>query len=142
MPLLSGKTALIFGVANKYSIAWGIARMLHQQGCEVGFSYAMPELAKRVRPLAESVGAKLIMEADVTDDAALDRVFAQAAETYGTLDAVVHSIAFAPREELSGRFVDTSRAGFSTALEISAYSLVSLAQRVAPLMPSGGPSSP
>jgi len=138
MSLFSGKTALIFGVANKYSIAWGIARALHEHGAEVGFSYAMPELERRVRPLAESVGARLIAEADVTDDAALDRVFEQAAQTYGTLDVLIHSIAYAERADLAGRFVDTSRAGFRTALEISAYSLVALARRAEPLMPHGG----
>ncbi len=138
MALLSGKKALIFGVANKYSIAWGIAQMLHAQGCEVGFSYAMPELERRVRPLAQSVGAKLIDEADVTDDAALDRVFARAADVYGSLDIVIHSIAFAERQDLAGRFVETSRDGFKRALEISAYSLAALAQRAEPLMAGGG----
>lgn len=138
MPLLSGKKALIFGVANKYSIAWGIAQALHAEGCEVGFSYAIPDLERRVRPLAERVGARLTLEADVTDDAALDRVFATAAEVYGTLDILIHSIAFAPRDELGGRFLHTTRGGFRTALEISAYSLVALAQRAAPLMSQGG----
>ncbi|HEC21759.1 MAG TPA: SDR family oxidoreductase, partial [Chloroflexi bacterium] len=138
MGLLEGKTALIFGVANKYSIAWGIAQALHAEGAELAFSYAIPQLERRVRPLAESVGARLIEECDVTDDTAIDRVFEKVKETYGTIDILVHSIAYAEREDLDGRFVDTSRAGFKTALEISAYSLVALAQRAEPLMPDGG----
>ncbi len=138
MGLLDGKTALIFGVANKYSIAWGIAQALHAQGAQVGFSYGIPELERRVRPLAESVDAKLIEECNVADDMAIDRVFEKAKQTYGTLDVLVHSVAFAERQDLDGRFVDTSRAGFKTALEISAYSLVALAQRAEKLMPSGG----
>ncbi len=138
MGLFAGKKALIFGVANKYSIAWGIAQALHAEGAEVGFSYAAPDLERRVRPLAESVGAKLIEECSVTDDSAIDRVFEKAQQVYGTIDVLIHSIAFAERDDLSGRFVDTSRSGFKTALEISAYSLVALAQRAEKLMPSGG----
>lgn len=138
MGLLEGKTALIFGVANKYSIAWGISQVMHREGAELAFSYAGPKLERRVRPLAESVGAKLIEECDVTDDAAIDRVFEKVADTYGTIDILVHAIAFAEREDLDGRFVDTSRSGFKTALEVSAYSLVALTQRAEPLMPNGG----
>ncbi len=138
MGLFDGKTALIFGVANKYSIAWGIAQQLHAQGAELAFSYAIPELEKRVRPLAESVGAKVIEECDVTDDAAIDRVFEKVRDVHGTIDVLIHAIAFAERQDLDGRFVDTSRAGFKKALEISAYSLVALAQRAEPLMPNGG----
>jgi enoyl-[acyl-carrier protein] reductase I len=138
MGLLEGKTGLIFGVANHRSIAWGIAQALHAEGCELGFSYAIPELEERVRPLAESVGAKLIMEADVSDDAAIERVFGAAKETYGTLDILVHSIAYARREDLEGRFLDTSREGFRLALDVSAYSLVALTRAAVPLMPNGG----
>jgi enoyl-[acyl-carrier protein] reductase I len=138
MGLFEGKTALIFGVANKNSIAWGIAQALHREGCELAFSYAIPQLEERVRPLAESVGAKLIEECDVTDDAAIARVFAKVKDTYGTLDALVHAIAYAEREDLDGRFVDTSRQGFKTALEVSAYSLVALTCAAEPLMPNGG----
>lgn len=138
MGLYSGKKALVFGVANKYSIAWGIAQALHAEGAEVGFSYAIPELERRVRPLAESLGAKLVEECDVTDDDAIDRVCDKAREVYGTLDVLVHSIAYAEREDLTGRFVDTGRSGFRTALEISAYSLVALARRAEKLMPDGG----
>jgi enoyl-[acyl-carrier protein] reductase I len=138
MGLLEGKTALIFGVANEYSIAWGIAQRLHDEGADLAFSYAIPQLEKRVRPLAESVGAQVIEEADVTDDAAIDRVFDKVAEAHGTIDVLIHAVAYAEREDLDGRFVDTSREGFKTALEISAYSLVALAQRAEKLMPDGG----
>ena len=138
MGMLEGKTALVFGVANKYSIAWGIAQALHAQGADLAFSYAMEKLERRVRPLAESVGSDFIEECDVTDDAALDAVFEKVEEQFGTIDILVHSIAFAEREDLTGRFIDTSREGFKTALEISAYSLVSLAQRAEPLMSEGG----
>ena len=137
MGLLEGKTALICGVANKHSIAWGIAEALHAQGAELSFSYGMERLERRVRPLAESVGARLIEQCDVTDDAALDRLFAQVAATYGQIDILIHAVAYAEREDLSGRFVDTSRTGFRTALEVSAYSLVALARRAEPLMPPG-----
>lgn len=138
MGLLDGKTALVFGVANKYSIAWGIAQALHAQGAEVGFSYGAERLEKRVRPLAESLGAKFIKLCDVTDDAAIDQVFEQAEHVYGSIDILIHSIAFAEREDLEGEFVNTSRQGWRTALEVSAYSLVALARRAQDLMPNGG----
>jgi enoyl-[acyl-carrier protein] reductase I len=138
MGLLDGKTALVVGVANKSSIAWGIAQALHQEGARLGFSYAAPELERRVRPLAESVDAKLIEECDATEDAALDRLFERVERVFGSLDVLVHAIAFAPHEELAERFLDTSREGFHTALDVSAYSLVALAHRAAPLMPAGG----
>ncbi len=138
MGLFDGKTALIFGVANERSIAWGIAQALHREGCELAFSYGVPVLEKRVRPLAESVNAKLIEECDVSDDAAIERVFARVKETYGTIDALVHAVAFADRDDLTGRFADTSREGFKMALDISAYSLVALTRAAEPLMPDGG----
>jgi enoyl-[acyl-carrier protein] reductase I len=137
MDLFKNKTALIFGIANKNSIAWGITEALHAEGAEIGVSYAIPSLEKRVRPLADSVGAKLIEECDVTNDAAIDRVFEKVKETYGSIDVLVHSVAFAERDDLTGRFVDTSRTGFRTALEISAYSLVALARCAEPLMGAG-----
>ena len=136
--LFEGKTALIFGVANKYSIAWGIARALHEQGAGLAFTYGMDKLERRVRPLAESLGADFVEECDVTSDDAIDSVFDRAKARYGKIDILVHSIAFAEREDLTGRFVNTRRSGFATALEISAYSLVALAQRAEPLMPDGG----
>jgi enoyl-[acyl-carrier protein] reductase I len=130
-----GKRALIFGVANERSIAWGIARALHGAGCrDFAFTYAGEVLEKRVRPLAESVDAKLILPCDVThDDQVAETVNAVAAQWDG-LDILVHSIAFAQRADLEGRFVDTSRAGFLTALDISAYSLVLLTRHFAPLL--------
>jgi enoyl-[acyl-carrier protein] reductase I len=138
MGLHDGKTALIFGVANKHSIAWGIARALHAQGARIALSYASQRLERRVRPLAESIDAELIAECDVTDDDALDRTFAQVGEAFGSIDVLVHAIAYAEREDLDGRFIATSRQGFRTALEVSVYSLVALARRVEPLMPTGG----
>lgn len=138
MGLFEGKTVLAFGLANKNSIAWGIIQAMHEQGAEIAISYAIPQLEKRVRPLAEQVNAKVVEECDVTDDAAIDRMFKVVENTYGTIDVLVHAVAFAEREDLDGRFIDTSRDGFKTALEISAYSLVSLAQRAEKLMPDGG----
>jgi enoyl-[acyl-carrier protein] reductase I len=138
MGLFEGKRGLIFGVANKNSIAWGIAQALAEEGAELGFSYAGEVLQKRVTPLAETVGSGFIEECDVTDDAAIDELFEKAGDHFGGLDFLVHSIAFAPREDLGGRFVDTSREGFRLALDISCYSLVALAKRAVPLMSQGG----
>jgi enoyl-[acyl-carrier protein] reductase I len=138
MGSFEGKRGLIFGVANKNSIAWGIAQALAEEGAELGFSYAGEVLQKRVTPLAEAVGSNFIEECDVTDDAAIDCLFEKAEKHFGSLDFLVHSIAFAPREDLGGRFVDTSREGFRLALDISCYSLVALAKRAVPLMSEGG----
>jgi enoyl-[acyl-carrier protein] reductase I len=138
MGQLAGKTALIFGVANDHSIAWGIAKAFHAESAKVAFSYGVPTLEKRVRPLAESVGADFIELCDVTDDAQIEAVFAQAKERLGTIDILVHAIAYANREDLAGRFVDTSRAGFALANDISVYSLLALARAARPLMPNGG----
>lgn len=138
MGLFAGKQGLVFGVANKDSIAWGISKALHDEGATLGFSYAGEVLKKRVTPLAESIGSTFVEEADVTDDAAIDAVFARAADTFGTLDFLVHCIAFAPREALGGRFHATERDHFRVALDISCYSLIALARRARPLMPNGG----
>ena len=138
MGLFEGKKGLIFGVANKNSIAWGIAEALHQEGADLGFSYAGEILEKRVNPLAASVGSTFVEECDVSDDAAIDAVFAKAKAHFGTIDFLVHCVAFAPREALSGRFVDTDRESFRVALDISCYSLVALAARAKDLMPDGG----
>jgi enoyl-[acyl-carrier protein] reductase I len=138
MGLFSGKKGLVFGVANKNSIAWGIAQALHAEGAELGFSYAGEILKKRVEPLAESIGATFVEECDVTDDDAIDALFVKVADHFGKLDFLVHSIAFAPSEELGGRFVDTSRNGFRIALDVSCYSLIALAKRARPLMTDGG----
>ena len=138
MGAYEGKRGLIFGVANKNSIAWGIAQALAEEGATLGFSYAGKVLQKRVTPLASSIGSSFIEECDVTDDAAIDELFEKVQGHFGSIDFLVHSIAFAPREDLGGRFVDTSRAGFRLALDISCYSLVALAKRAVPLMPNGG----
>ncbi len=138
MGLMDGKVALIFGVANKNSIAWGITRKLHDEGATIALSYAGEMLEKRVFPLAEEIGCDFVEECDVTSDEALDRVFAKARERYGKVDVLVHSVAYANREDLGGRFVDVSREGFKLALDISAYSLIAMAKRAEPLMPNGG----
>jgi enoyl-[acyl-carrier protein] reductase I len=138
MSLLAGKKALIFGVANDHSIAWGIAKAFHDHGCELGFSSVEAMLERRVRPLAESVGSKFIEPCDVQNDEQIDTVFKRWNDQLGQLDILVHALAFAKKEDLEGRFVDTSRDGFTLALDISAYSLVAVSQRAAPLMPTGG----
>lgn len=138
MGLLDGKVAIVFGLANKDSIAWGITEALHREGATIGLSYAGEVLERRVTPLAESLDIDFLVECDVTDDEAINRTFAKIGEKYGRIDILVHSIAFADREDLDGTFVDTSRAGFVKALDISAYSLVALSQRAVKLMPDGG----
>lgn len=136
--LFKDKRVAIFGVANERSIAWGIAEAMHKQGARLAFSYAGEVLEKRVRPLAESVNSDLVISCDVTDDAQIESAFQQISSKWGGLDAMVHAIAYANREDLEGRFVDTSRKGFSLALDISAYSLVALSRAAAPLMTNGG----
>ena len=138
MGLLDGRTALIFGVANDHSIAWGIAQALHAEGAEVGFSSVESLIEKRVRPLAESIGSTFVEPCDVASDEQIARVFARWGETHASLDILVHALAFAKREDLDGRFMDTSRDGFALALDVSAYSFVAMAQRAAPLMTNGG----
>jgi len=137
MGLLAGRKALVFGVANDHSIAWGIARALHAEGAEIGFSSVESLIEKRVRPLATSIGATFVEACDVQDDEQIARVTARWDETHGQLDILVHALAFARREDLDGRFVDTSREGFALALDVSAYSLVALAHSAAPIMPHG-----
>lgn len=138
MKLLEGKKALIFGIANKNSIAWGIAQVLHEHGAELGFSYGLDKLDRRVLPLAEELGVTFVEKCDVTSDAEIELVMGKAGEHFGTIDILVHSIAYATREDLAGRFVDTSRAGFATAMDVSAFSLVALARAAVPFMPNGG----
>jgi enoyl-[acyl-carrier protein] reductase I len=134
MGLLDGKKAAIFGVANDRSIAWAIAEAFHAEGAELAFTFAGEVLEKRVRPLAEGIGSKIILPCDVTKDAEVESVFAQLKEAWGGLDILIHAIAFANKEDLSNPYVQTSRAGFQLAMDVSAYSLVALAQRAAPLM--------
>jgi enoyl-[acyl-carrier protein] reductase I len=138
MGLLDGKKALIFGVANDHSIAWGIAQALHAQGATLGFSSIEMLIEKRVRPLAASLGSTFVEPCDVQKDEDIERVFARWQREQGDLDILVHALAFAKREDLDGRFVDTSREGFMLALDVSAYSMVALARGAAPLMPNGG----
>lgn len=138
MSKLNGKRAAIIGVANERSLAWGIAKKLSEQGCELAFTYLNEKLERRVRPLAESVNAKIIAPLDVNDPSQVESFFSEINSTWGQLDVLIHSIAFAEREDLEGRFVDTSREGFLKAMDISAYSLVSLAQKAEPLMTEGG----
>ncbi len=140
MGLLEGKKGIIFGVANERSIAWSIAKRLREEGAELAFTYAGPALESRVRPLAESLDAPIIMPCDVTSDAEIEAVFAEVKEKWGLLDMLVHSLAFAKKEELKGGFLETSREGFAMAMDISAYSLVALARAAAPLMEVRGGS--
>jgi enoyl-[acyl-carrier protein] reductase I len=137
--LMKGKKGLIMGVANHNSIAWGIASQLAAQGAELAFSYMGEGLERRVRPLAESVGSKLLIQADVADDASMDAAFAEVEAAFGTIDFLVHSIAFADKEQLKGSFVEnTTREGFLNAMNISAFSFVDCSRRAAKLMPNGG----
>jgi enoyl-[acyl-carrier protein] reductase I len=136
--LLSAKRALILGVANDHSIAWGIARAFAAQGAELAFTYQGEGFGRRVIPLAESLDAKIVVPADVQDPASLDALFARIAADWGRLDILVHAIAYSDKAELDGRFLDTSRANFLNSLDISCYSLVDLTRRAAPLMTAGG----
>ena len=138
MALLDGRKALIFGVANDHSIAWGIARALHAHGATVGFSSVASLLERRVRPLASSLGADFVEPCDVQDDAQIAAVFERWRERHGSLDILVHALAFARREDLEGAFLQTSREGFALALDVSAYSLVALTRAAVPLMGPGG----
>lgn len=137
MGLLDGKRGIIFGVANERSIAWAIAQKLHAEGMELAFTFVGETLESRVRPLANSLGAKLILPCDVTSDEDIQSVFKTLKEEWGSLDTLIHSVAFANRDELKGRFIDTSREGFALALNVSAYSLVALAREAVPLMSEG-----
>ncbi len=136
--LLAGKRALVLGVANDHSIAWGIAKALAGQGADLALTYQGEGFGKRVVPLAESVGARIVAPADVRDEASLDALFARIAEEWGGLDILVHAIAYSDKTELDGRFVDSTRANFLNSLDISCFSLVDLARRAEPLMGAGG----
>jgi enoyl-[acyl-carrier protein] reductase I len=137
MGLLDGKKALIFGVANDHSIAWGIARALHEQGATIGFSSVESLLERRVRPLATSIGSTFVEPCDVQSDDDIRAVFAKWGAAHGRLDILVHALAFAKREDLEGDFVDTSRDGFALALDVSAYSLVALTREARPFLAAG-----
>ena len=137
MGLLDGKKALIFGVANDHSIAWGIAKAFHDHGAAVGFSSIEALIERRVRPLATSIGATFVEPCDVQSDEQIRAVFEKWQAAYGDLDILVHALAFAKREDLQGQFVDTSRDGFALALDISAYSLVALTREAKPVLKRG-----
>lgn len=138
MKLLEGKKALIFGIANERSIAWGIAQELKEQGCEVAFSYLNDALKKRVEPLAEKAGASFTFEMDVTNDTHYDRLESEIKKHWDNFDILVHSVAFADRKDLKDEFVQTSREGYKLACDISAFSLVGLSQKLYPMMNRGG----
>jgi len=136
--LMNGKRGLVMGVANDHSIAWGIAKAVAAQGAELAFTYQGDALGKRVLPLAESLGSTLSLPCDVEDVASLDAVFATLAEQWGDLDFVVHCIGFSDRNELKGRYADTTRENFVRTMVISAFSFTEVAKRAATLMPRGG----
>jgi len=136
--LMAGKRGLVMGVANDHSIAWGIARALAGAGADLAFTYQGDAQAKRVKPLAESVSSRIVLPGDVANDAELGAVFATLAEEWGNLDFLVHSLAYSDRNELKGRYVDTSRQNFISTLSISCYSFTDVARRAAALMKNGG----
>jgi enoyl-[acyl-carrier protein] reductase I len=138
MGLLTGKKALIFGVANDHSIAWGIAQAFHREGAALGFSYAGEKLERRVRPLAESVGSDFVEPCDVTNDADIAAVTEKVRQRFGSIDILVHSIAFAGRDDLSGPYYNVSRDGFRMAMDISVFSFTALAKAMLPIMNPGG----
>lgn len=136
--IMSGRRGLIMGVANDHSIAWGVADALHQAGAELAFTYQSDAIARRVTPLAESVGSNIVLPCDVTDHDSLDGVFGALEKEWGGLDFVLHAIAYSDKDELKGKYVDTSRDNFRTTMDISCYSFTAVAQRAAPLMNEGG----
>src|SRR5437762_3769644 len=136
--LMKGKRGLIMGVANDHSIAWGIAKNLAAHGAELAFTYQGEAVAKRVKPLAQSVNAKLILPCDVEDVASLEATFATLKQNWGTLDFLVHAIGFSDKNELKGRYADTSRENFNRTMVISCFSFTEAAKRAAALMPNGG----
>lgn len=138
MGLLSGKNAVVFGVANRRSIAWGIAQALSREGAQLALSYQGERVEKMVRECADQIPGTLMLQADLSDDAQVESIYSALASQWGRLDVVVHSVAFAPAEELKGRFVDTSRHGFRLALDVSAYSLIPVTKFALPLMTQGG----
>jgi enoyl-[acyl-carrier protein] reductase I len=137
-PLMAGKRGLIMGVANDRSIAWGISRTLAAHGAELAFTFQGEALEKRVRPLAAQLGSKLVLPCDVTNDSSLDNTFGTLATNWGSIDFLVHAIAFADKDELKGKYADTSRDNFIRSMLISCYSFTDVSRRAAPLMPNGG----
>jgi enoyl-[acyl-carrier protein] reductase I len=136
--IMAGKRGLVMGVANNRSIAWGIAKAAHKHGAELAFTYQGDALGKRVKPLAEELGSNIVLECDVTNAASMDATFAEIEKQWGKLDFVVHAIAFSDKDELTGRYVDTSEENFNRSLNISCYSFTAVAQRAEKLMTDGG----
>jgi enoyl-[acyl-carrier protein] reductase I len=136
--LMNGKRGLVMGVANERSIAWGIASALAAEGAELAFSYQGEAFGKRVEPLAASVGSDFMVDVDVTNDASLDACFGALEDRWGTMDFLIHAIAYSDKTELTGRFINTSRANFANSLVISCYSFIDVAGRAARMMPDGG----
>ena len=137
MDLMKGKKGIILGVSNTHGIAYGIAKQLHEAGAEIAFSYAGEAMEKRVRPIAESMNAKLILSCDVTKEEEVAAVFKEVEKEYGKIDFVVHAVAFAPKEALMGRFIDTTKEAWDIALGVSAYSLVTVAKYAEPILNEG-----
>src|SRR5712672_2053418 len=137
-PLMAGKRGLVMGVANDRSLAWGIAKIASAQGAQLAFSYQGEALEKRVRPLAASIGSDFLVECDVTDEASMDRTFAALTECWGSIDFVVHAVGFSDKEELKGRYADTTRANFLRTLDISCFSFTDVCKRASAIMPNGG----
>ena len=135
---LAGKRGLVIGVANEKSIAWGIAKAAADAGAELAFTYQAENLGRRVIPLAQSVGSDMVLQADVLDEASLDQLFASLKEKWGTFDFLIHAVAYSDKDELTGRFINTTRKNFLNSMDISCYSLIDLAKRAAPLMNNGG----
>lgn len=138
MGMMTGKKGLIMGVANDHSIAWGIAKALHDQGAELAFTYQGDAFKKRVEPLIQTVGSEFLIECDVTNESDIDRVFEKITDEWGELDFVVHSLAYSDKNELTGRYVDTTLENFSNSMHISCYSFTSVMRRAVPLMKNGG----
>jgi len=136
--LMAGKKGLVMGVANERSIAWGIAKACHDAGAKVAFTFQGEALEKRVRPLASSIGSEIILPCDVTNPASIDATFAEIQKQWGDLDFVVHAIAFSNKDELRGRYLDTSPENFALTMNVSCYSFTAVAQRAVPLMKNGG----
>ena len=136
--LMAGKKGLIMGVANDHSIAWGIASVLSRHGAELAFTFQGQALAKRVKPLAESLGSRIVLQCDVEDEPSIDAVFAALEREWGDLDFVVHAVAYSDKEELKGLYVNTTRHNFARTLDVSCYSFTALARRAQALMPNGG----
>lgn len=136
--LMAGKRGLVMGIANDHSIAWGIAKALGEHGAEMAFTFQNENFGKRLQPLAESVGSSLMVPCDVSDRASMDNVFALLESVWGQIDFAVHAIAYSDKEELKGRFLDTTRDNFLNTMDVSCFSLNEVARRAAPLMKNGG----